>query len=139
MMPAFNAAGMTVWARASSCRGTQAALVILMDGTIGASNAPTRKRSPSISGKAAVPNGVSKVAIDQPRHSNGISRPPKRSATYPPGNWMTVYPHRKAEKMMPNNASSQPNSRIMTGAAIEMLARSTWLISASTKISPTMR
>src|SRR5438034_487150 len=48
MMPAFNAAGMTVWARASSCRGTQAALVILMDGTIGASHAPTRKRSPTM-------------------------------------------------------------------------------------------
>src|SRR6266852_3956008 len=55
-----------IWAKPSSCLGTQRELITVAAGRLVASHAPTRKRSPSIKRKACRPSGVSRVNSDQP-------------------------------------------------------------------------
>ena len=124
--PTVSPETLKVCARPNSGRGIQRELREVNEGKVTDSNAPTRKRRARSRKNACWPSGVSAVKREKPQKERArIFRALQRSAITPPGICSNAYPIRKAEKTRPKLALSHPVSRMMTGAATEMLTRST--------------
>src|SRR5581483_10201159 len=115
-----------VCARPNSDRGIQRELIEAVAGKVIDSNTPTRKRTAKRRKNAPAPHGVRNVNSENPQKARARTfRPLQRSAITPPGICSKAYPMRNEENTQPNSSFVQPSSFITTGAATEMLTRST--------------
>jgi len=115
---------LTTVARVRSSSGNQRATRLEIAGMFMPSPRPSATRT-AASGARPPASGVAAVASDHPRvPAPSTRRPPKRSASQPPGRCERVKPQKNTDWTKPIFVSDQPNSRMRSGAATERFQRS---------------